>query len=136
MKRSTLSVIALLLLFFFSPQAFGEPGVSPELLPNIEEILEGRESYEESRWRRAEIVFFLSLPFVFLANVTAAGALHVLSDPGNSFDVKEFPPELIHFVAFSTAFTSGAIAYFDYTNYVPHHEEGEQRIKVGIMKNF
>ncbi len=105
-------VIFILFLFFHSLYAITLP--DENLKPDLNEIINEDNTYHESSFRRAEIVFFLSLPFVFLAHATVAGTAYVLSDPNNNFDVKEFPPELIHFVAFSSVFTSGVIAYFDY----------------------
>jgi len=68
----------------------------------------------ETPARRAEIIFFISLPFTALFSFLLVNGIYFISNPSYSFTLSTLPPEIIPFSVFSALVSSGMISYNDY----------------------
>lgn len=111
MKR----IISFILLLFFL-----QPVIADDIYLGLEE-----DHYHESPTRRAEIVFFLSLPFTLLAQGLIISSLHLLDKPHEPLTITT--PVAFFWVG-SSLMISGGIAYMDYRNNkrdMPKNEKNE-----------
>jgi len=76
------------------------------------QMFDRQQAEPESKFRHGEILFFLSLPFVILANTLLYTTVYNLAEPTNGFTPGALPPEFIPAIITSSIFTSGLIAYY------------------------
>ncbi len=67
--------------------------------------------YQESIFKRSEIIFFLSIPFLFLINIAIVAATYLLATQETTFS--NFPRESFFFISASSIMLAGGIIYFD-----------------------
>lgn len=85
---------------------------TPYLVP-VNEIID-LENEPETPFRRAEIIFFISYPFILAAHFAIFAGLTMLSNPNSSLSLNQFSPEITTWMFASSAMTSGVIAWADY----------------------
>lgn len=118
-------IFIIFLIFFFCVQA-----KSPINAENIH-LNHTEDTYTESNARRAEIVFFISLPFTLLAQGLIISGLHYLDKPHEALSIST------HVAAFwigSSIMISGGIAYADYRVNNPLPSDAETSKPSAYMK--
>ena len=95
-------------------------------IPNFDTELQGHE--KESSFRRAEIIFFLSFPFVLAAHGIISGAIYYAATKDATFNI---PKSVISFSLVSSVMISTAIAYYDYKTI-----EKKQPIRLSFIRQF
>ncbi|MDH5719477.1 MAG: hypothetical protein OEZ13_02535 [Spirochaetia bacterium] len=98
-------------IFFQNNNSSYANALSLELTPvfSLNKVLDSHK--DESSFRRAEIIFFLSFPFVLAAHGILAAGLYYSATQDASFNL---PRPLITFSFVSSAMISTAISYYDY----------------------
>ena len=68
--------------------------------------------YEESALKRSEIIFFLSIPFIFLTHVISLITIYFIAT--QDITLTKFPTETFFFAGASSLMIAGGIIYLDF----------------------
>ena len=111
MKKHLFNILFFYLIFVAVPVFSTES--TPSQIQGQPQVWNGTskiEEYKESSFRRGEVLFFLSIPFIFLSNFLIVGGHYYLATFDNSFKIPKEP--LIFMGITSLALVSGLI-YID-----------------------
>ena len=101
------------------------PGLQENFVkPDLLSLNTSNHFYEETAFKRSEIIFFLSLPFIFLAHVIAVGTTYYLAEQDETFS--GLPTEPFLFAGVSSLMLTGGIIYLDFQKNAQTHGEGQR----------
>jgi len=134
-----MKAVTLSLLIAFSQPTFAEPLAWQTW--NAQQISESDEGdYTETSLRRGEIVFFLALPFVAIANMLVFSTGYYIYDPTYDFTLASLPPWFLVTMGVSTVSMTLFIAINDGKN---NREPADLNslykspvINLGLSRNF
>ncbi len=92
--------------------------------------------YEESSFKRSEIIFFLSIPFIFLAHAISLGTIHFIATQDVTFT--SFPTEAFFFAGASSLMIAGGIIYLDFKKNkgLPKNTQERHRFRLRYSYSF
>ncbi|MDH4199281.1 MAG: hypothetical protein OEV66_02785 [Spirochaetia bacterium] len=131
-------VAVFLVLIWCYNEAFAQTVYSPDELvtqsmqQKTPDTDAGNEPEKESKLRRAEIIFLISLPFVAITTLLLTSGAYLIADPTYGFYLPALPPEILPFMIFSTVLTSGMIAYNDYRIMAEKEKSRLNQIQFGV----